>query len=47
MAIYELSPESIIKIKETTFAQAGLDERKDLQYLLKNQIGQLAQFALE
>ncbi|MCK5172654.1 MAG: DUF4268 domain-containing protein [Planctomycetes bacterium] len=38
MAIYELNSERIVKIKETTFAQAGLDERKDLQRLLKKQI---------
>lgn len=42
MAIYELSSERIVKIKETTFAHAGLDERKDLQRLLKNQIEVIA-----
>jgi len=42
MAIYELNSDRIVKINETTFAQAGLDERKDLQRLLKNQIEVIA-----
>lgn len=42
MAIYEVNLDRIVKIKETTFAQAGLDERRDLQRLLKKQIEVIA-----
>ncbi|MBW2334221.1 MAG: DUF4268 domain-containing protein [Deltaproteobacteria bacterium] len=42
MAIYEVDSDRIVTIKETTFAQAGLDERRDLQRLLKNQIEVIA-----
>jgi len=42
MPTYELNSDRIVKIKETTFAQAGLDERKDLQRLLRNQIEVIA-----
>lgn len=42
MPIYELNSDRIVKIKETTFAQAGLDERRDLQRLLKKQIEVIA-----
>lgn len=42
MPIYELNSDRIVKINETSFGQAGLDERKDLQRLLKNQIEVIA-----
>ena len=42
MPIYELNSDHIVKINETSFGQAGLDERKDLQRLLKNQIEVIA-----
>ena len=42
MAIYELNSDHIVKINETTFAEAGLKERKDLQRLLKKQIEVIA-----
>lgn len=38
MAIYELKPDCIDEIKETSFANGGIKERADLQRLLKKQI---------
>lgn len=38
MAIFEIKPEQIVKIEETTFDAAGLRERYDLQRLLRKQI---------
>lgn len=38
MAIYEITPDKIIAIPGTTFAEAGLLERMDLQRLLREQI---------
>ncbi len=42
MPIYELNSDRIVKIDVTSFGQAGLGERKDLQRLLKNQIEVIA-----
>ena len=38
MAVYEVTPEKLKRIPETTFASVGIKERNDLQRLLKNQI---------
>ena len=38
MAIFEIKPEQIVRIEETTFDAAGLRERYDLQRLLRKQI---------
>src|SRR5512139_676335 len=38
MAIFEISSDKIRKINETTFGEAGVHERTDLQRLLRNQI---------
>lgn len=38
MALYEITSEKLTKITQTTFDQAGLRERTDLQRLLKKQI---------
>lgn len=38
MAIYEVAAEQIRKIEETSFIQVGLQERSDLQRLLRKQI---------
>lgn len=38
MAIYELAENELIAIQETTFASQGIQERRDLQRLLKAQI---------
>ncbi len=38
MALYEVTSENLVKIAQTTFDQAGLRERTDLQRLLKKQI---------
>jgi len=38
MAIYEIKPDGIHNLKETTFAHAGLKERADLQRLLNERI---------
>jgi hypothetical protein len=38
MALYEITPEQLTKIPQTSFDQTGLRERTDLQRLLKNQI---------
>ncbi len=38
MALYEVTSENLTKIAQTTFDQAGLRERTDLQRLLKKQI---------
>jgi hypothetical protein len=38
MAIYQVSPDRLEKIEETTFDAAGLFERSDLQRLLRDQI---------
>lgn len=41
-AIYELSNEEIRKIAETTFSDAGVTERGDLQRLLRKQVDVIA-----
>lgn len=38
MALYEVTPNNLTKIAQTTFDQAGLRERTDLQRLLQKQI---------
>lgn len=38
MALYEITSDNLTKISQTTFDQAGLRERTDLQRLLKKQI---------
>jgi RecB family endonuclease NucS len=38
MALYEVTSDNLIKIAQTTFDQAGLRERTDLQRLLQKQI---------
>jgi hypothetical protein len=38
MAIYELTNEKIRPIEQTKFAEAGVNERGDLQRLLRDQI---------
>jgi len=38
MAIYEIQPDGIVQIEETSFGKEGLHERKDLQRLLRDQI---------
>jgi hypothetical protein len=38
MALYEITSENLTKIEQTTFDQAGIRERADLQRLLKKQI---------
>lgn len=38
MAIFEIKPDSIVPIEETTFGDAGIKERSDLQRLLRDQI---------
>lgn len=38
MALYEITADNLTKISQTTFDQAGLRERADLQRLLKKQI---------
>ena len=38
MAIYEITSDTLRKIDETSFAQAGIKERGDLQRLLRAQI---------
>src|SRR5215210_5423722 len=38
MALYEVTSDNLTKISQTTFDQAGLRERTDLQRLLKRQI---------
>ena len=38
MAIYQIKSDSIVKVDETSFSQAGLRERYDLQRLLRNHI---------
>ena len=40
MALYEITADNLTKIAQTTFDQAGLRERTDLQRLLKKQIEQ-------
>ena len=42
MAIYELSADSFRRIPETTFREQGLQERQDLQRLLRTQIDIIA-----
>lgn len=42
MAIYEITPSNIRRIEETSFDQAGLKERGDLQRLLRAQIDVVA-----
>lgn len=42
MSVYEINAERIVKIEETSFEQVGLQERKDLQKLLRNQIEVIA-----
>ena len=42
MAIYELSATQIRRIEETTFDEAGLKERCDLQRLLRSHIDVIA-----
>jgi len=38
MAIYEIGPDKIVPFKKTTFQEAGIQERGDLQHLLRTQI---------
>ena len=38
MSLFELGPNAIVPIKETTFAMSGLRERRDLQRLLRSHI---------
>lgn len=38
MAIYEITPDQITEIRETSFEEAGLRERTDLQRLLRDRI---------
>lgn len=38
MAIYEITPDQITEIRETSFEEAGLRERADLQRLLRDRI---------
>src|ERR1041385_2040402 len=38
MAIYEIQPQGIAKLKETAFSEEGILERDDLQRLLREQI---------
>lgn len=42
MAIYELMKHTIRSIEETTFAKLGINERADLQRLLRTQIGTIS-----
>lgn len=42
MALYEINTDNLTKISQTTFDQAGLRERDDLQRLLKKKIGIIA-----
>jgi hypothetical protein len=42
MAIYEVAPNQIRKIEETSFSHAGLHERADLQRLLRKQVDIIA-----
>ncbi len=42
MPIYEINSERIVKIDETSFEEIGLQERKNLQKLLRNQIEVIA-----
>lgn len=42
MALYEINTDNLTKISQTTFDQAGLRERDDLQRLLKKQIAIIA-----
>jgi RecB family endonuclease NucS len=42
MAIYEVTTDQIRKIEETSFSQAGLHERTDLQRLLRKQVDIIA-----
>src|SRR3954468_1819195 len=42
MAIYEMTATQIRRIPESTFDQAGLKERDDLQRLLRSQINVIA-----
>jgi hypothetical protein len=42
MAIFEVTPTELRKIEETSFTQAGLHERADLQRLLRKQIDVIA-----
>jgi len=38
MAIYEITTNSLREIKQTSFAEAGIKERSDLQRLLRAQV---------
>lgn len=38
MAVYEVKQHNLVEIEKTTFAQEGIDERADLQRLLREQI---------
>lgn len=38
MAVYEVKQDNLVEIEKTTFAQEGIDERADLQRLLREQI---------
>ncbi len=38
MTVYEMKPDRIEKLDETSFERAGIKERTDLQRLLRNQI---------
>jgi hypothetical protein len=42
MALYQVNPDSLGKIKQTTFSEQGIKERTDLQRLLKTQIEVIA-----
>jgi hypothetical protein len=39
MAIYELTPNAILKVEETSLVSLGIKERQDLQRILRTQIG--------
>jgi RecB family endonuclease NucS len=38
MSIYELTPERLVPVSETSFGDAGVRERDDLQRLLREQV---------
>lgn len=38
MAVYEVKEDNLVEVEKTTFAQEGIDERADLQRLLREQI---------
>ena len=42
MPIYEFGQESISRVEETTFSQSGIQERQDLQRLLRDHVEVIA-----